>query len=99
MDLGILVILVSNLLGATTVLMVLYFLEQLDQGVATIDWILKLLSPNNESSHFRFSSSDHKSLCLCSDDEKLRFYHKKRHFYFEAMWIKDENCHSVVKIA
>ena len=54
MDLGILVILVSNLLGATTVLMVLYFLEQLDQGVATIDWILKLLSPNNESSHFRF---------------------------------------------
>ena len=49
MDLGILVILVSNLLGATIVLMVLYFLEQLDQGVATIDWILKLLSPNNES--------------------------------------------------
>ena len=46
-----------------------------------------------------FSSSDHKSLCLCSDDEKLRFYHQKRHFYFEAMWIKDENCHSVVKIA
>ena len=53
-DLGILVILVSNLLGATTVLMVLYFWEQLVWGVATIDWILKLLSPDDESSHFRF---------------------------------------------
>ena len=46
-----------------------------------------------------FSSSDHKSLCLCFDDEKLRFYQQKRHFRFEAMWIKDENCDSVVKIA
>ena len=76
--------------------MVIWFWEQLDRGVATIDWILKFLTVRVHI--LDFSSSNHKPLCLCSNDENLHFYHRKHPFRFEAMWLKNDNCDWVVPI-
>ena len=66
----------------------------LDRDVATVDWILCF--PSTCIHHLDAFHSDHKPLLLCTDSKFKRFYRKDHPFRFEAMWIKEESCESVV---
>ena len=68
---------------------------QLDKGVATVNWILRF--PSTRVHHLDAFHSNHKPLLLCTDSEFKRFYRKGHPFRFEAMWIKEESCESVVQ--
>ena len=68
---------------------------RLDRGVATIDWILRF--PTTRIHHLDAFHSDHKPLLLCPDSEYKRFYRRGKLFRFEAMWLKDLSCESVIK--
>ncbi|KAK9993994.1 hypothetical protein SO802_023697 [Lithocarpus litseifolius] len=70
---------------------------RLDRGVATIDWILRF--PTTRIHHLDVFHSDHKPLLLCLDSEYRRFYRKGKPFRFEAIWLKDHSCESVIKDA
>ena len=68
---------------------------RLDRGVATVNWILHF--PSTRVHHLDAFHSDHKPLLLCTNSEFKHFYRKGRPFRFEAMWIKEESCESVVR--
>ena len=67
----------------------------LDRGVASVDWILQF--PSSCIHHLDAFHSDHKPLLLCSDSEFNRFYKKGRPFRFEAMWLKEISCETVIQ--
>ena len=69
---------------------------RLDRGVATIDWILRF--PTTRIHHLDAFHSNHKLLLLCPDSEYKRFYRRGKPFHFEAMWLKDLSCESVIKV-
>ena len=68
---------------------------RLDRGVATVNWVLRF--PSTRVHHLDAFHSDHKPLLLCTDSEFKRFYRKGCPFRFEAMWIKEESCESLVQ--
>lgn len=73
---------------------------RLDRGVATPSWAE--MFPTVRVHHIEGSLSDHTPLWVCSDDEQVQFYKKKkkkRPFRFEAMWMKDEGCGDVMRKA
>lgn len=68
---------------------------RLDRGIATVDWLLKF--PTTHVHHLEAFHSDHRPLLLASDSEARRFYRKRHPFRFEAMWLKDKTCETVIK--
>ena len=68
---------------------------RLDRGVATIEWILRF--PTSRIHHLDAFHFDHKPLLLCSYSEFKQFYRKGKPVRFEAMWLKDLSCESVIK--
>ena len=68
---------------------------RLEKGVASVDWLLKF--PTTCVHNLKAFHSDHRSLLLASDFESRRFYRKGRPFRFEAMWLKDKSCETVIK--
>ena len=55
----------------------------LDRGVETPSWLQ--MFPTIRVHHVKGTLSDHCPLCLCSDDENVRFYNKSRPFHFEVV--------------
>ena len=68
---------------------------RLDRAVATNTWIQ--FFPSTRVHHISGSLSDHCPLWICTDDENIRFYRKRRPFRFEAAWMKDEGCEGVIR--
>ena len=68
---------------------------RLDRGVALVEWILWF--PSSRIHHLDAFHSNHKPLLLCFDSEFNRFYKKGRPFQFEAMWLKEISCETVIQ--
>ena len=68
---------------------------RLDRVVATVDWLLKF--PTTRVHHLEAFHSNHRPLFLAADSEARRFYKKGRPLRFEAMWLKDKNCETMIK--
>lgn len=68
--------------------------ERLDRFLKTVEW--DVMFPNAVVTHLTRIASDHCPIIL--DSEGIR-HRGKRPFRFEAMWIKDEACRSVVESA
>ena len=68
--------------------------RRLNRGVASISW--RLAYPNAAISHIGAIKSDHSPILL-DTNPKDSFTH--RPFRFEAAWLRDESCHSVIENA
>lgn len=68
---------------------------RLDQGVATIEWILCF--PTIRVHHLDYFHSDHKLVFLGLDSKVNWFYRKGSSFRFEAIWLKDSSCENVIQ--
>ena len=63
--------------------------------IATVDWLLKF--PTTRAHHLEAFHLNHKPLLLASNSESRRFNRKGRPFKFEAMWLKDKSCETMIK--
>ena len=67
--------------------------RRLDRGVTSISW--RLAYPNAAISHLGAIKSDHSPILLDTNPKDSFTY---RPFRFEATWLRDESCHSVIEI-
>ena len=68
---------------------------RLDRALATSDWLESFKSPKVH--HLVESTSDHYILTITDSPPPTR--KSKRHFHFEAMWVKREDCREVIEAA
>ena len=68
--------------------------RRLDRGIANISW--RLAFPRASIAHLRAINSDHAPLLL-DTNPKDSFAHKP--FCFEAAWIRDNSCNSIMEKA
>ena len=68
---------------------------RLDRAFATNEWLEHFKDPTVH--HLAESTSNHCILAIT--DSPLPSCRGKRHFHFEAMWVKREDCHGVIEAA
>ena len=68
---------------------------RLDKAFATNEWLRHFKDPTIH--HLAESTSDHYILAITDSPPPSR--RGKRHFHFEAMWVKREDCHDVIEPA